>query len=57
MDFKKVLSREGMGSSGVRAAAQNQRVDAMLATVAEGDAALIVGGDLTVLVGEVLYLR
>lgn len=32
---------------------QNRRVDVMLATAAAGDAALVVGGDLTVIVAEV----
>ena len=49
------LSREGMSQTGIRTAA-HQRLDAMLATVADGDAALVVGGDLTVLVAEVRCL-
>ncbi len=41
-----------MSQTGIRTAA-HQRLDAMLATVSDGDAALVVGGDLTVLVAEV----
>lgn len=51
-DFKRSLSREGTSMSAARAV-QIHRVDAMLATMATGDAALIVGGDVTVGVAEV----
>ena len=46
------LSRETRRQNARRWAPSN-RVDAMLETVAGGDAALVVGGDLTVIVAEV----
>lgn len=54
-DFKRALSMEG-GSQYTSRSMQNQRVDAMLATAAAGDAALVVGGDLTVIVAEVRFV-
>lgn len=46
---------EGSGQH-ISRSMQNQRVDAMLATAAAGDAALVVGGELTVIVAEVQFL-